>query len=231
MIRKALEAEDELVCEVMRHAAEVIGYACLTVRHLIDPEAIVFGGGVIEACSDFIMPIVEHVVGRDPLSGAREGGRVLLSALGDDAVSLGAVAAARKLVGRSPFKRKFFVGPVYPEINRFTFGEITVDEKSYNRDITISVGGKVKKRDEDAAKELHGSAHTVGPKELEKICRGGPEMLFIGAGKSNCVELTDDARRFLAQRSIQFEILPTAKAVESYNRSKLRKAALMHVTC
>ena len=231
MIRKALEAEDELVCEVMRHAAEVIGYACLNVRHAIDPEAIVFGGGVIEACSDFIMPIIEHIVGRDPLSGAREGGRVLLSALGDDAVSLGAVAAARKLVGRSPFKRKFFVGPVYPEINRFTFGEITVDEKSYNRDITISVGGKVKKRDEDAAKELHGSAHTVGPKELEKICRGGPEMLFIGAGKSNCVELTDDARRFLAQRSIQFEILPTAKAVESYNRSKLRKAALMHVTC
>jgi glucokinase len=231
MIRKALDAEDELVCEVMRRAAEVIGYACLTVRHLIDPEAIVFGGGVIEACSDFIMPIVEHIVGRDPLPGAREGGRVLLSALGDDAVSLGAVAAARKMVGRSPFKRKFFVGPAYPEIDRFTFGEISVDGKSYNRDITISVGGKVKKRDEDAVKELHGSTHTIGPKELEKICRGGPEVLFIGAGKSNQVELTDDARRFLTQRSIQFELSPTAKAVESYNRSKLRKAALMHVTC
>lgn len=186
---------------------------------------------VIEACSDFIMPIVEHIVGRDPMPGAREGGHVLLSALGDDAVSLGAVAAARKLVGRSPFKRKFFVNPVYPTIDRFTFGEISADGKTYNRDITISVGGKVKKRDEEAVKELHGSAHTVGPKELEKVCRGGPEVLFIGSGKSNHVELTDEARRFLTQRSIQFEILPTAKAVESYNQSKLRKAALMHVTC
>ena len=56
-------------------------------------------------------------------------------------------------------------------------------------------------------------------------------MLFIGAGKSGKVELTEDARRFLAQRSIKCEIQPTVKAVESYNSSKLRKATLMHVTC
>ena len=37
-LRKALEAEDDLVTEVMRHAADVLGHACLTVRHPIDPE-------------------------------------------------------------------------------------------------------------------------------------------------------------------------------------------------
>jgi glucokinase len=110
MIRKALEMEDEVVTGVVRRAAEVLGYACVNVRHLIDPEAIVLGGGVIEACSDFIMPIVENIVGRDPLPGAREGGRVLLSALGDDAVVLGAVAAARKRVQRSPFKKRKSAG-------------------------------------------------------------------------------------------------------------------------
>ena len=45
------------------------------------------------------------------------------------------------------------------------------------------------------------------------------------------VELTEDAQRYLAQRSIKCEILPTIKAVESYNKSKLRKATLIHVTC
>jgi len=70
---------------------------------------------------------------------------------------------------------------------------------------------------------LCGSADAIGPKELEKVCRGGPEMLFIGTGKSDKIELTEDARRFLAQRSIQCEIMPTAKAVESYNGSKVRK--------
>jgi glucokinase len=231
MIRKALEVEDELVTRVMRRAAEVLGYACINVRHLIDPEAIVFGGGVIEACSDFIMPIVENIVGLDPLPGARDGGRVLLSALGDDAVVLGAVAAARKLVGRSPFKKRFLVKPTYPEISRIGFGEITVDKKTYSCDVYISVGGKVKKRDEALARDVYGSAHTIGPRELEKVCKGGPEVLFIGAGKSGKVELTEDARRFLAQRSIKCEIQPTVKAVESYNRSKLRKATLIHVTC
>jgi glucokinase len=231
MIRKALEMEDEVVTGVVRRAAEVLGYACVNVRHLIDPEAIVLGGGVIEACSDFIMPIVENIVGRDPLPGAREGGRVLLSALGDDAVVLGAVAAARKRVQRSPFKKRFLVQPKYPEISRLGFGEITVGRETYSRDICIFVSGRVKKRDEGLAKELYGSAHVVGPKELERICKGGPEVLFIGAGRESEVKLTEDARRFLAQRSIKCEVEPTVKAVESYSKSKLRKAALIHITC
>ena len=223
MIRKALEVEDELVTEVMRRAAEVLGYACVNVRHLIDPEVIVLGGGVIEACSDFIMPIVENIVGLDPLPGAREGGRVLLSALGDDAVVLGAVAAARKLVGRSPFKKRFLVKPKYPEITRVGFGEITVGEETYSRDIYISVSGKVKKRDESLAKELYGSAHTVGPKELEKVCKGGPEVLFIGAGKSGKVELTEDARRFLASaRSSAKSCPPSRPSRATTGRSSAR---------
>ena len=74
-IRRALEAEDPLVTEIIRHAAEVLGHACLTVRHLIDPEVIVLGGGVIEACSDFMMPIIENIVGSDRLPGAATAGR------------------------------------------------------------------------------------------------------------------------------------------------------------
>lgn len=105
-LRRALELGDSLVADVMRRAAEVLGYACLTVRHLIDPELIVLGGGVIEACGDFLLPIVRAVVASDRLRGARRGGEVVLSALGDDAVALGAVALARKLAGRSPFKKK-----------------------------------------------------------------------------------------------------------------------------
>jgi glucokinase len=229
MIRKALEAEDELVTEVMRRSAEVLGHACVNVRHLLDPEAIVLGGGVIEACSDFIMPIVENVIGLDPLPGARDGGHVLLSALGDDAVVLGAVAAARKLVGRTPFKKRFHVKPIYPQIARFGSGEVVVGRKTYRCDIVISVGGKVSKREKSLAKKLHGSARVIGPKELQRVCKGGLEMLFIGTGKSGKVELTEDALLFLSQRSIKYEILPTAKLVEGYNKSKLRKAALIRV--
>ena len=157
----------------MRRAAEVLGYACLTVRHLIDPEVIVLGGGVIEACSDFIMPIVENIVGSDRSAGARDGGRVLLSALGDDAVVLGAVALARNLVGRSPFKKRYAVRPSYPTIAGYRFGEITVGRKTYGRDIYLFVDGTVKKRKKDIAREEYHTAHAVGPKELERVCRAG----------------------------------------------------------
>ncbi len=231
MLRRAMAAGDELVIEIMRRATEVIGHACLTVRHLIDPEVIVLGGGVVEACGDFMMPIVEEIVAADRLPGAREGGGVLRSALGDDAVVLGAVALARTHVGRNPFKKRFTVRPKYPEIGWAGFGEVTVSRKTYTADFYIGVNGKVKNRDKTLARQLYGSSHTVGPKELEKVCKGGPAVLFIGSGKPGRLELNEDARRYLSQRSIRCELLPTPKAVEAYNESKQRKATLIHVTC
>ncbi|MDZ7617032.1 MAG: ROK family protein [Patescibacteria group bacterium] len=106
VLRKALDANDAVVTEVMTRAAEVLGHACLTVRHLVDPEIIVLGGGVIEACGDFVVPIIRRIVAADGLAGAREGGQVVVSELGDDAVVLGAVALARGTVGRSPFRKQ-----------------------------------------------------------------------------------------------------------------------------
>ena len=217
------EAEDPLVSEVVRHASEVIGHACLTVRHLIDPEVIVLGGGVIEACSDFMMPIVENIVGSDRLPGARDGGQVFLSALGDDAVVLGAVALARKLVGRSPFKKRSPSRPRYPEIVPHRLGEITVGRKTYRRDVYIPVNGKMKKRGKSLSREHDGVPQAIRPKELQKVCRGGPEILFVGAGKEGKIELGEEAQRYLSQRAIRCEVLPTPEAVEAYNRSKQRR--------
>jgi glucokinase len=231
MIRKALDAKDELTTEIINRAAEVLGCACLNVRHLIDPEAIVLGGGVIEACSNYILPIIEGIIAQDPLVGARSGGKILVSALGDDAVVLGAVAAARSAVGRNPFKKRYRIQPSYPPITDYADGEITVAKKTFNRDIYIPVNGKVKKRDQSLAQETAGFPHVVGLKELELVCRGGPALLVIGAGKPRHLELTEDAKGYLAQRSIKVEILTTPKAVQYYNKAKQRKAALIHVTC
>ncbi len=230
-IRKALDAKDDLTREVLRRAAEVLGYACLNVRHLIDPETIVLGGGVIEACGDYILPIIEHVIAQDPLVGARSNGKILISALGDDAIVLGAVAAARRLVGRNPFKKRYRIKPIYPPLTQCADGAIIVANKTYNCDIYIPVSGKVKKRDQTLAQEIAGFPQVVGPRELEIVCKGGPAVLFIGAGESSHVELTEDARCFLDQRAIKFEILSTAQAVEAYNKSKRRKAAVLHITC
>ena len=119
----------------------------------------------------------------------------------------------------------------YPRIDRTSFGQVTVGEKIYTHDLYIRADGKLKKRDKKLAKQLYGSSHTIGPKELEKVCKGDPEVLFIGNGTSGMAEVNEQARRYLAERSIQHEVLTTPKAVEAYNNSRRRKALLIHVTC
>ncbi len=102
-------------------------------------------------------------------------------------------------------------------------------KKAYNDDIYIQVSGKVKSRDKDFARRDGDNPQSIGAKELEEVCKGGPEVLFVGCAKANEVCLTDQARRFLAHRSIRCEIVSAVQLVDDYNRSKARKAALIHV--
>lgn len=229
-LRRALDAGDELVTEVMRRAAEVLGYACLNVRHLIDPEVIVLGGGVIKACSDYMLPIVEHIVGSDQLPGAREGGEVRVSALGDDAVVLGAVALAQRRAGRNPFKKRFSVRPVYPRVTADDEGAITVGRKTYCRDVILLADGSVEKR-KKTSKRHPERAHAISTKELARICAGGPETLFIGTGACGEPQLSEEGQRFLRQRSIGWTSDLTPAVAAAYNKSKKRKAALLHAGC
>lgn len=230
VLRDALAAGDELVREVLGRAAEILGYACLSVRHLIDPQVIVLGGGVIEACSDYVMPIVEGIIASDRLPGARDGGHVVLSALGDDAVVLGAVALARTHVGRNPFKRPTRVRSRSPQLDWRASGEVVVQGKTYDRDFCVLVDGTVKKR-KKAAEGTVPNPHRIEPADLERACKGGPAILFVGSGTCGQVMLSEAAQRYLKYRLIQWETLPTPQAVEAFNQSPRRKAALLHLRC
>lgn len=227
ILRKALAAGDELVHEVLARAAEVIGYACISVRHLIDPEVIVLGGGVIEACSDFIVPIVERVVESDNLPGARPGGGILVSSLGDDAVVLGAVAMARLHIGDNPFKS---APGVCPAIGSLVFdgAGIRCNGKIFMRDFHVNVNGKTKSQKPSLVAPA-GERIEITREYLDKAAAGGPELLFIGAGSKKDAQLSPEAARYLTQRKIDVKILDTAKAVSAYNAAKKRKAAVFHL--
>ena len=227
-LREALEQRDELVTDVMRRAAETLGHGCLTVRHLLDPEAIVLGGGVIEACDKFVVPVVERILAADGLTGARHDTKLLVAALGDDAVALGAVALARCAVGRSPFRREFLVRPRYPRLRQSKSGQIAVDDKTYPGDIAVRVDGRVKKPKADMRKTA-GGALRIEPRGLARACKGGPEVVFVGQGEARRAKLTQASEQFLRRRAIECEVLATSLAVEAYNRCKRRKAALLCV--
>jgi glucokinase len=103
IILKALEKKDPVVTQVMSQVADMMGLACISLRHIFDPEVIIFGGGVVESCGEFILPRVERIVNADRFFAPLHKCRIVRSTLGDDAVMLGAVALAQMQRGKKLF--------------------------------------------------------------------------------------------------------------------------------
>jgi glucokinase len=229
VLRRALEVKDELVQEVMTRAAQVLGLACLQIRQLLDPEVIVLGGGLIEACKSHILPIVLEVMATDGMAKARSGGKVVVSSLGDDAGVLGAVALAQQYLGHDPLEKVRSAVRRHPTIAEVGDDSITVDSVTYDRDIYIRVDGKVGKRTKSHGEANSDAPAVVEPADLKRVCKGDPSILIIGTGGNGTVVLSDDAEEFLRKRGIVYEPLPNREAADAYNVIRGRKAALIHL--
>jgi glucokinase len=104
-IREALEKGDELAGEIISGVARRLALACISLRHVLDPEVVVFGGGLIGVCGAYIMPLVEERIAEDPYYDKLSTCRVVMSRLGPDAGILGAVVVAACTLGmRMPAK-------------------------------------------------------------------------------------------------------------------------------
>ena len=95
-LRDALRRKDPLVTDVMRRSSYLLGLATASVLHVVDPEMIVFGGGVIEACGDFMLPLIEKTAHKVAMPGTGKQLQIVRSALGDDAILLGGVALLKQ---------------------------------------------------------------------------------------------------------------------------------------
>ena len=94
-LREGLRRKDPLVTEVIRNASYLLGLASASVLHVVDPEVIVFGGGVIEACGDWMLPLIEKTIRKVAMPGTGSKLRIVRSVLGDDAIVVGGVALLR----------------------------------------------------------------------------------------------------------------------------------------
>ena len=97
ILKEALLKEDPVVTTVLKKAAVTLGKAAISINHAFNPQAIVFGGGVIKACGFFILPMVVREVKNDPFFKKFNTCRVLASSLGDDAVMLGAARLVQSI--------------------------------------------------------------------------------------------------------------------------------------
>jgi glucokinase len=226
VLREALEANDPLVQKVLGGAAEALGHACVTFRHLFDPDVFVFGGGVMEACGDFLFPIIEEGIAGDPFMKNRTLPRVVLSALGDDAGVLGAAVVAIEEAGHDPFapgkrEKKHAIPSIEVQSDGAVVGGKTFKESYYVRE-----DGQAKRVRKKSDVEPVDSIEALTRKRLKRICRGGPWLLEIGASTENAT-LSPEAESFLTRRSIQWEIRTHKEAIAAHAKAGGRKALLV----
>jgi hypothetical protein len=115
---------------------------------------------------------------------------------------------------------------VSPKIDSYRFGMITVDGRRYHHDVIIYPD----RVDHEWWRE---EGHSLSPADLWEVLRAPPEVLVIGQGSVNRMEVPDETRRQLQQAGIEVIAEPTSRACETYNRlrEKRRVVAALHLTC
>ncbi|HEX8551598.1 MAG TPA: ROK family protein [Abditibacteriaceae bacterium] len=109
-LKEALRRKDPLVTDVMRRSSYLLGLATASVLHVVDPEIIIFGGGVIEACGDFMLPLIEKTAHKVAMPGTGRPLQIVRSELGDDAILYGGVALLKSV------EPHLFAAPVVPKL-------------------------------------------------------------------------------------------------------------------
>jgi glucokinase len=98
-INEAAEAGDPLARRLMKETAYYLAVGAVTLLHTIDPDIVLFGGGMIAAGQGFLEDIQQHVQSM-AFPAVAEGTRVEYAELGGDAGFIGAAGWAREIYGR-----------------------------------------------------------------------------------------------------------------------------------
>src|SRR5262245_25116701 len=127
----------------MSKATDALAQACISLRHIFDPQMIILGGGIIEACEDFIVPRIKKTVEADPFFAHLPPCEVVASELGDEAIILGAVALLKdKLIFQTENENH---GLNYPFFQHRKGNQIVMDDQVLRDNIYIKNDGTFRK--------------------------------------------------------------------------------------
>ncbi len=112
-------------------------------------------------------------------------------------------------------------------IEAYSFGRIVVRGRAYSDDIKI-IHGRV------VPSWWRENGHLVEIRDVSDILEASPDRLVLGTGSSGLLRVAPELLALLREKGIEFSAVPTAKAVELFNRLAARGesvAAGFHLTC
>ncbi|MCK9239353.1 MTH938/NDUFAF3 family protein [Desulfocurvus sp.] len=112
-------------------------------------------------------------------------------------------------------------------IEEYHFGVIRIDGETYRNDVKI-VGGQV------VPKWWRRRGHVFDERDVRDILAARPEALVCGTGSSGMARVSEPLARRLEEDGVALHALPTAQAVELFNRLEAEGRAVagaFHLTC
>ena len=96
-------------------------------------------------------------------------------------------------------------------IDKYSFGNIIVNETTYNDDIKI-IRGKV------VSPWRRNRSHKVDLNDIKDIIEAKPGVLVLGKGQPGLMKSTRSLREFLQKNDVDLIEEKTSKAVKTFNR-------------
>lgn len=119
-------------------------------------------------------------------------------------------------------------------IEKYYFGSITIDGKTYNHDVEVRWTSEV-------LKWWRKESHLVDVEDVERALAHNPEVIVIGTGESGIAKITKRAKEEIEKRGIKLIINITGEAIKTFNLiqkesekeggKKTRVIGLFHLTC
>ena len=93
-----MQRKDKIVLRHLKNACDVIGIVSANVSNLLNVDMIVYGGGLMEALGDTMLPMIRASYYLNVLSDAAKGTKLVKSKLADDAALYGGIALAEEFL-------------------------------------------------------------------------------------------------------------------------------------
>lgn len=111
-------------------------------------------------------------------------------------------------------------------IESYRFGSITVQGKTYTRDVILYPD-----RVQDSWWRERG--HELGMEDIEEVLASRPDVLIIGTGASGRMNVSQELQEEIRKKGIRLFVARTGEAVKLYNQLAVtgRTVAALHLTC